>query len=220
MSGWDWGYAARIFPDLLRGLLVTIELTIAGSALALVIGLLFAIARRSKVAPIRLVVGFVVEFIRTTPLLVQLYFLYFVLPDFGILLSAVVTGIIGLGLHFGCYMSEVFRAGIASVPRSQWEAATSLHFSPFRTWYSVVLPQATRVVVPVLGNYVIAMFKDSALLATISVLELMARAQLIGAATYAYFVPLTMVGLMYFAVSFAASIGVRSVERRLTIAKR
>jgi polar amino acid transport system permease protein len=184
------------------------------------IGLLFAASRRSSFAPLRLGVGLVVEFIRTTPLLVQLYFLYFVLPNFGIVLSAIMTGVIGLGLHFGAFISEVFRAGIAAVPRSQWEAATALHFSRFRTWRSVVLPQALRVVAPVLGNYIIAMFKDSALLATISVVELMARAQLIGAATYAYFVPFTIVGVMYFAVSFVASFGVRTVERRMAVASR
>ena len=220
MTGWDWSYALDILPELLRALVVTVEATVGGTTVAVIIGVMLAIGRRSPIAIVRLSIGFVVEFIRSTPLLVQLFFLFFVLPTYGLTLSPMATGILGLGLHFGAYMSEVFRAGIEAVPRSQWEAARALHLSRFRTWYSVVLPQALRVVTPVLGNYAISMFKDSALLSTISVLELMGRAQIIASQTYLYFVPLTLVGLLYFGVSYAASIGVRALERHLATATR
>ena len=125
-SVWDWDFAFEVLPDILNGLLVTIQATGLGSVLAYVLGLVFALLRRS---PIRLVSGttwLFMELVRSTPLLVQLFFLFYVLPLVGITLSPMVTGVIGLGLHYATYTAEVYRAGIEAVPKGQWEAAIAL----------------------------------------------------------------------------------------------
>jgi len=150
-------------------------------------------------------------------LLIQLYFLYFGLPAFGVSASPLLTGILGLGLHYSTYCSEVYRAGIEGVPRGQWEAARALGFRRLDTWRRVVLPQAIPPIVPALGNYLISMFKDSPLLAAITVTELLQTAKIIGAERFRYLEPLTLVGLLFLAVSLVASRGVRWLELRLVV---
>jgi polar amino acid transport system permease protein len=152
--------------------------------------------------------------VRATPLLVQLFFLYFGLPVFGISLSALLTGIIGIGLNYSAYTAEVYRAGIEGVPRGQWEAARALNFSHGQTWVRIILPQAVRKVIPALGNYLIAMFKDTPLLASISVLEMLEQAQIVGSENFRYLEPMTEVGLLFILVSYPASLLVRRLEVR------
>jgi polar amino acid transport system permease protein len=207
-------FARDILPDLLRGLVVTVKATLVGSVVALVLGLILAILRRSGSPPVRWATIAFIEFVRSTPLLVQLYFLFFVLPAWGVLLSGFQAGVIGLGVHYATYTSEVYRAGIEGVPRGQWEAATALDLPPSRVWRSVILPQAIPRVLPALGNYVIAMFKETPLLSTITVAEMMFVARDIGQRTFLYNVPITMVGLLFLAVSLPASYTVRRLERR------
>jgi polar amino acid transport system permease protein len=211
---WDWAYTWDILPDLLRGLVVTVQATLVGSVVAMVLGLVFALLRRSRLAVVRVVTGGFVEFVRSTPLLVQLYFLFFVLPSFGITLSGFMAGVIGLGVHYATYTSEVYRAGIEGVPRGQWEAATALNLPTSRVWRSVILPQAIPRVLPALGNYVIAMFKETPLLSAITVLEMLAVAKALGGQTFRYLEPLTLVGLLFLLVSLPASLTVRRLERR------
>ena len=163
MSAWDWDFAADIMPVLLDGLRITLIATLLGSLVAFALGLLLAVLQRGP-APVRVVVRGLVEFIRSTPLLVQLFFLFYVLPQFGITLGALTAGVIALGLHYATYTSEVYRAGIDAVPRGQWEAATALSLPRSRVWTGVILPQAIPRVVPALGNYVISMFKETPLL--------------------------------------------------------
>ncbi|MEX1021820.1 MAG: ectoine/hydroxyectoine ABC transporter permease subunit EhuD [Dehalococcoidia bacterium] len=202
-------------PLLWKGLQVTLRATFMGIALAAVLGLGLAILRRSESRFISWPTAWFVEFVRSTPLLVQLYVLYFTLPGFGIRLDAFTTGFIGLGVHYAAYMSEVYRAGIESVPRGQWEASTALNLSPVSTWGRVVLPQAVPVVIPALGNYLISMFKDAPLLTAITVVELLGEARAIGSRTFNYTEPITMVGLIFLAISIPASIFVRQLEVRL-----
>ena len=211
---WDWDYARDILPDLLRGLVVTVQATLVGSVVAMILGLVLALLRRSGLAVVRVVTGAFVEFIRSTPLLVQLYFLFFVLPSLGITLSGFLAGVVGLGVHYATYTSEVYRAGIEGVPKGQWEAATALNLPTSRVWRSVVLPQAIPRVLPALGNYVIAMFKETPLLSAITVLEMLAAAKDLGGETFRYLEPLTMVGLLFLLVSLPASLSVRRLERR------
>ena len=211
---WDWSYTLDILPDLLRGLVVTVQATLVGSVVAMVLGLVFALLRRSRLAVVRVVTGGFVEFVRSTPLLVQLYFLFFVLPSLGITLSGFQAGVIGLGVHYATYTSEVYRAGIEGVPRGQWEAATALNLPTSRVWRSVILPQAIPRVLPALGNYVIAMFKETPLLSAITVLEMLAVAKDLGGQTFRYLEPLTLVGLLFLLVSLPASLTVRRLERR------
>jgi polar amino acid transport system permease protein len=207
-------FARDILPDLLRGLVVTVKATLVGSALALTLGLALAILRRSGSPPVRWVTVAFIEFVRSTPLLVQLYFLFFVLPAWGVLLSGFQAGVLGLGVHYATYTSEVYRAGIEGVPRGQWEAATALNLPASRVWRSVILPQAIPRVLPALGNYVISMFKETPLLSTITVMEMMFVARDIGQRTFLYNVPITLVGLLFLAVSLPASYTVRRLERR------
>jgi polar amino acid transport system permease protein len=126
-----------------------------------------------------------------------------------------VTGVLALGVHYSAYTSEVYRAGIDSVPRGQWEAAAALNLPRARTFFRVILPQALPPVVPALGNYVVAMFKDTPLLSTITVLELLFTAKNLGAETFRYLEPFTLVGLLFLIVSLAAAGGIRMLERRM-----
>jgi polar amino acid transport system permease protein len=211
---WDWDFTFRILPDLLRAFLVTVQATILGMSLALVLGLLWAILRRARYRIISLSAFWAVEFIRSTPLLVQIYFLFFVFPDFGIRLSPLTTGIVALGLHYSAYTAEVYRAGIEGVPKGQWEAAVALNMRPWYMWRAVILPQAIPPVIPALGNYLVAMFKDTPMLAAITVLELLQTAKLIGAETFRYLEPLTLVGLLFLAISLLSSRFIRKLEAR------
>lgn len=214
MPVWDWGYAFQVLPQLLRALLVTLEITVLGSVVALALGLVIAVVRRAKVPVLDQVLWAVVEFIRSTPLLVEVFFLYFALPRFGITLSALTVGVIGLGVHYATYTSEVYRAGIDAVPRGQWEAATALSLSPGRTWTGVILPQAIPRVLPALGNYVISMFKEVPLLLAISVIEVVNKAKELGSATFRFTEPYTIAGLLFLVLSYPASILIRRLERR------
>ncbi|WP_445185345.1 ectoine/hydroxyectoine ABC transporter permease subunit EhuD [Pseudonocardia sp. Cha107L01] len=214
MPVWDWGYAFQVLPQLLRALLVTLQITVLGSVVALVLGLVIAVVRRAKVPVLDQVLWAVVEFIRSTPLLVQVFFLYFALPRFGVTFSALTVGVIGLGVHYATYTSEVYRAGIDAVPRGQWEAATALSLSPGRTWTGVILPQAIPRVLPALGNYVISMFKEVPLLLAISVIEVVNKAKELGSATFRFTEPYTIAGLLFLVLSYPASILIRRLERR------
>lgn len=209
---WDWSLAFDILPLLARASLVTLQATILGFALAATLGLAFAIAR--MYGPVWLsapVAGFV-EFIRSTPLLIQIFFIYFVFPEFGVVLNALTAGILALGVHYATYCSEVYRAGLANVPRGQWEASIALNLSPFHTFRDIIIPQAIPPVVPALGNYFIALFKDTPLLSAIAVLELMQTAKIIGSETFRYTEPITIVGAIFLIFSLVAAGLVRLLE--------
>ena len=212
---WDWEYTWDILPDLLGGLVVTIQATFLGIIIAMALGLVFALLRRSELKVISWPTAWVIEFIRSTPLLVQLYMLFYVLPHYGLTIDAFTTGAIGLGVHYATYTSEVYRSGIEGVPRGQWEASTALNLSSVTTWSRVVLPQAIPVVIPALGNYLIAMFKEVPLLATITVLDVLGEGRAACTRTFQCVEPYTMVGVLFLAVSIPSSILVRQLEVRL-----
>lgn len=211
---WDWGNAATAFPLLLHGLVVTLEATVLGSALAFALGLVLTLLRLSRVPVLAQVTWAFVEFVRDTPLLVQLYFVYFVFPiAFDIKMSSLATGVVTLGVHYAAYTSDTYRAGIQAVPRGQWEAATALSLPRYRVWLGVVLPQAIRRSLPALGNYLISMFKDTPLLLTVGVLEMVGEAQQTGSLTYSYVEPYTIAGFLFLVLSYPSSILVRRLER-------
>ncbi len=210
----DWSFAVSILPNLIQALWVTLQATFVGMSLALLLGLVWAILRRSKNSLLSKTSTLIIEFIRSTPLLVQIYFLFYVAPNFGITLSPFFTGILALGLHYSAYTSEVYRAGIEGIPKGQWEAALAINLGSFRTWKAIILPQAIPPVIPALGNYLIAMFKDTPLLAAITVMELLQTAKLIGAETFRYLEPLTLVGLLFLVVSLISSRFIQKLERR------
>lgn len=216
---WDPDYATYVFPALLKGLGVTVEVTLIGSAIALALGLIVAILRSLRIPGLSQLLWFYVEFIRGTPVLVQAYFAFFVLPKAGVQLDPLVTGIIVMGINYSAYMAEVYRAGIESVPVGQWEAVRALSLPTGRAWRRIIIPQAVRPMVPALGNYVIQMFKDSAILSAITVAELMSRALQAGSTYYRYTEPLTIAGILFLAVSYISSLGVQRLEKRLVINK-
>ena len=211
----DWSFALEILPTLGSALVITIQATVLGMLVAVTLGLALALLRRSRLAVLSLPTAFVIEFVRSTPLLVQMYFLFYVLPLTGVQMSPLATGIVALGLHYATYCAEVYRAGIEAVPRGQLEAARALNMSPWRTAVGVVLPQAIPPVVPALGNYLVAMFKDTPLLSAITVVELLQQSKMIGSTTFRYTEPLTLVGVLFLALSLVAAWGVRGLEARL-----
>jgi polar amino acid transport system permease protein len=212
--GWNWQFFADVFPIILQGLVVTLQLTVLGSIVAFSGGLVLAVLLRGP-RPIALVVRGFIEFVRSTPLLVQIFFLFYVLPDIGILIPAFWTGVIALGLHYATYTADVYRAGIDAVPPGQWEAATALSLPPSRVWTGVVLPQAIPRVLPALGNYVISMFKETPLLIAIGILDIVGQAREEGGRFFSYDEPYTIAGLLFLALSYPASLLVRRLERRV-----
>ncbi|MCS5573827.1 MAG: ectoine/hydroxyectoine ABC transporter permease subunit EhuD [Pseudomonadales bacterium] len=210
---WDWEFTRNeVLPRLIQVVPITIQATFLGFGIAVVLGLVLAIGRLSKNVWISKPVTEVIEFVRGTPLLVQIFFLFFILPDYGIVLPAFLTGVLALGLHYSTYCSEVYRAGLENIPRGQWEAAIALNLGPLRTFKDIIVPQAIPPIVPALGNYLIAMFKDTPLLSFIAVVEIMQEAKIIGSEWYVFREPITIVGLFFLLMSLVAAIGVRRLE--------
>jgi len=211
---WDWAFVAEILPTLIEGVKITILATVLGYALAVVLGLGLALLRRTRHRWLARITGFVIEFIRGTPLLVQLYFLFYIMPDLGLTLSPLTAGVIGLGLHYATYTAEVYRAGIDNTPRGQWEAAKACNLTMGQSWRHVILPQAIPPMIPALANYLIAMFKETPLLSAITVLELMNQARSVANFNYRYLEPMTLVGAFFLVISLIAVAGLRFLERR------
>jgi polar amino acid transport system permease protein len=211
---WDWQFVWQIMPTLLEGFKITIIATLLGSAVAAALGLALAVVRLSGIPVVSRIVVLVSEFIRGTPLLVQLYFIFYVLPDIGIRLPPLVAGVIGMGLHYATYTAEVYRAGIENVPRGQWEAAKAANLTTRQTWIHVILPQAVPPMIPALANYFIAMFKETPLLSAITVLELMNQAKSIANSNYRYIEPMTLVGIFFLVISLISVVGLRWLEER------
>jgi His/Glu/Gln/Arg/opine family amino acid ABC transporter permease subunit len=196
----------------LQGLGITVSLTVTVILLAGVLAIPIALARMSPLRVLRWPADLYVEFIRATPLILQLIYIYYVLPAAGIRLSPYAAAIIGLTLNYSAYMSEVYRSGIMAVPRSQSEAARSLGLRPTVTFFRIIFPQAFRIVLPALGNYLIALFKDTALASVVTVQELMFSGQIIAARNYQYFTVYTVTAILYFAVGYPSALLVRRVE--------
>ncbi len=213
---WDWAFAKSLIPDLLNALSVTAMATILGFALALAVGLFLALGRRSRLRAVRWPVGLFIEFVRSTPLLVQLYFLYYALPSMGVVASPNQALIFGLGVHYGTYCSEAYRAGINSVAKGQWEAATALNLGSTTKWSRVILPQAIPNVLPALGNFLVAAFKDAPLGFAIQVTGLMAFATSVGSGAFRPVEAYLMIGAGFLAVSLPAAWLVRRLERRIS----
>ena len=219
MNFFDWQFAREILPRLLDASLTTIGIALAGFAIAVVLGLFLAIGRRSRLRWLSWPITGLIEFIRSTPLLIQVYFLFYVFPNYGLNLSAMQAGIIGIALHYACYTAEVYRAGLDAVPRSQWEAVTALNMRPWTPYRDVILPQALRPVLPALGNYLISILKDTPVLSAITVVEIMQRAKNIGSESFRYLEPITMVGLFFLILSLGLAWCVRRLENRMELAR-
>ena len=216
---WRWDFAIEILPNMLWATLNTILAAGIGYAIAAIVGLLFLLGQRTPIKIVNIINREIVEFIRSTPLLIQLFFVYFVLPQFGITLSAWVCGMITIGLHFGTYLSEVYRGALEGVPRTQWEACRALNFSTFYTYRKIVLPQAFPIAIPGMGDYLVGIFKDTPLLSTIGVAELFHAATAVGGYHYRYLEPYTIVGIIFLTLSIPAAIWIRKIEKNVNLAQ-
>jgi polar amino acid transport system permease protein len=211
---WDWAFTFEILPTLAKAAVISIEATLLGFVLAATLGLVLALTRIA-VPWTAWPISVLVELIRSTPLLIQIFFLYFVFPSFGVTLDAFTAGVLALGIHYAAYCSEVYRAGFDNIPRGQWEASIALNLSPWTTFRDIIIPQAIPPIVPALGNYLVALFKETPLLSAIAVLELMQTAKIIGSETFRYTEPITMVGLFFLAMSLVSAAFIRAAERLL-----
>jgi polar amino acid transport system permease protein len=216
---WKWDFVYQILPKMLLATLNTIMAAGIGYAIAVVVGMLFLVGQRTPYKFINIIVREIVEFIRSTPLLIQLFFVYFVGPQFGIVLSAWVSAMITIGLHFGTYLSEVYRGALEGVPKSQWEACRALNFSTIYTYKRIIFPQAFPIAIPGMGNYLVGIFKDTPLLSTIGVAELFHAATAVGGYHYRYLEPYTMVGIIFLILSIPAAMGIRKLERTVNKAQ-
>jgi His/Glu/Gln/Arg/opine family amino acid ABC transporter permease subunit len=205
--------AVENLGPLLAGLLITIELTFVVIVLSLGFALLVALGGMSRWLLLRWIIKAYIELMRGTPLLLQLIYIYYVLPEIGIRLNAFTAGVLALTLNYSAYISEVYRGGIQSIARGQHDAAAALGMTNSLAMRRIILPQAIRVVLPTLGNYFIGLFKDTALCSAVSIQELVFTAQVHAALTFQYFTLYTVVAFMYFAVSFPAARLVGYLER-------
>ncbi|WP_211461119.1 amino acid ABC transporter permease [Collimonas silvisoli] len=207
-------------PILLRGAVVTVEVTFYSLILSTVIGLILALMKVSQLGPVSWFAASVINIIRGLPIIVQLFYIYFVLPELGIQLTAFQAGVIGLGIAYSVYQAENFRAGIEAVDPGQIEAAQSIGMRMPMIMRRVVLPQAFRIALPPYGNTLVMMLKDSSLVSTITVLEMTRAGQMIASSTFQNMTVYTMVALMYLLLSLPLVVLTRRLEARFGQGKR
>lgn len=202
---------------------MTIKLTLCAVAIGISIGFIMGMGRIAKHALFRWPCNVYVEIVRGTPMLLQLYILYFGLPQLISMFMGMqlkpdpfIVGMFGLGLNSAAYVAEIVRAGIQSIDKGQMEAARSLGLNHAQAMLSIILPQAFRVVLPPLGNEFIVLLKDSSLVSTFGYMELMRTAQILGTQHYSFFEPLMGAGAVYLVITFTISRLVNKLERRLT----
>lgn len=212
MFDWRWEFVWEILPRLVVATGNTLLAAGFGYAIAVVLGLIFALAQRTPYRPLTFVVREAVEFIRSTPLVLQIFFIFYVGPQFGIRLSPWTSGMIAIGLHYAAYLSEVYRGGIDSVPKGQWEACRSLSMSTRDTYFRIIIPQALPPALAGMGNYLVGIFKDTPMLSVIGVAELMHTANAIGSEHYRFLEPYTLVGLIFLAISLPSAGLIRAFE--------
>lgn len=216
----SWEDLKVFLPPLLSGAKVTILLTVLVMALALAWGLLLALARLSRFRVLRILARFYVEVIRGTPLLLQLFYAYYVLPFVGIKLDPFSAGTIGLTVNYSAYLSEVYRAGIQAVDKGQIEAGLSLGMSRSLLMRRIILPQAIRIVLPPIGNYFISLFKDTSLVSIITLKDLMFTGEVLAASTFKNFEIFTLIALIYLAICYPGALGVTWMEQHLRMGQR
>ena len=213
---WRWDFTIDVvIPRLWEAAGVTVYATVVSFLLALVGGLILMLLKTSRNRIVSFVVTEFIELIRATPLLVQIFFLFFLLPEVGITLPPLTSGIIAIALYNSTLCAEVYRAGLQAVPRGQWEAATALNLSTYRTFRRIIIPQSLPPIVPALGNYLIAIFKETPLLSFVAVGEIMHASKLIGSEYYRFTEAVTIAGIFFLVMSLVSAQLVRLVETAL-----
>jgi polar amino acid transport system permease protein len=206
--------SAEFLPILLIGVKLTILVTVGSLAVSTVLGMIWALMRVSGIRALSAISRTIVNVIRGIPIIVQLFYIYFVLPDFGITLTALQAAIIGLGIAYSAYQAENFRAGIEAIDHGQVEAAQSIGMGWVLMMRRVILPQAVRIVLPPYGNTMIMMLKDSSQASTITVAELALQGKLIASATFQNSTVFTLVALLYLTMSIPLILLVGWLEKR------
>ena len=206
--------ATEFLPILLQGVWLTILVTLGSLILSTILGLLWALLRVSGVRALSGVSAGLINVIRGIPIIVLLFYLYFVMPDFGVTLTALQAAILGLGIAYSAYQAENFRAGIEAIDKGQIEAAQTIGMGWWLTMRRVVLPQAVRIVLPPYGNIMIMLLKDSSQASTITVAELALQGKLIASSTFKNTSVFTLVALMYLTMSIPLILLVRHLEKR------
>jgi len=211
--------AREFVPILLQGVWLTIVVTFASLVLSTLLGMVWALMRVCRVRALQQLAKGIVNAIRGVPIIVQLFYIYFVMPELGVTLTALQASIIGLGIAYSAYQAENFRAGIEAIDKGQVEASESLGMSWGLMMRRVVLPQAVKIILPPYGNIMIMMLKDSSQASTITVAELTLKGQLIAASTFKYTSVLTMVAVLYLVMSVPLILFVGWLERRMQRAR-
>ncbi len=213
----DFTPVFQAFPFLLQGLLITLEVSALAAVLAMGLGLLGGIAKLSSIWPVRAAAVAYIEFIRGTPVLVQLFLIYFGLPAFGIQLDSFWAAVIALGINSGAYVSEIVRGSIQTIDRGQWEASFSIGMTRTKALRWIVLPQAFVIALPPLGNELATLIKTSSLASAIALVELTQTGQQIRSVTYASFETFIVVALMYLTLTYSTSLALGWIERRVRV---
>ncbi|MHB1407438.1 MAG: ectoine/hydroxyectoine ABC transporter permease subunit EhuC [Desulfitobacteriaceae bacterium] len=208
-----------ILPGLLRGLGITLELTLVSAVFAFIISFIIGFGRISKHLTLRILAAAYTEFFRGTSLLVQLFWAYFVLPLFNINLPSVETGILVLSLHFGAYGSEVVRSSMQAIPKGQTEAGIVLNMKPGQITRRIILPQAFMIMIPTFGNNLIELLKATAMVSLITIKDMMFQGMMIQNTTLRTTETFGMVLLIYFGIAYPLTLGVRWFERRMTVGR-
>ena len=207
--------AREFFPILLQGVGLTVLVTLGSLVLSTILGMIWTLMRVSGFRLASLFSAGLINLIRGIPIIVLLFYLYFVMPDFGITLTALQAAILGLGIAYSAYQAENFRAGIEAIDKGQIEASESLGMGWALMMRRVVLPQAVKIILPPYGNIMIMMLKDSSQASTITVAELTMKGQLIASSTFKYTSVLTMVAVLYLVMSVPLILFVGWLERRM-----
>jgi len=208
-------FAPHYLPRLLKGAVVTLELSFTSMPLGVLVGLICAIAVQTKNRAALWIVRTYVEICRGVPLLVILYFTYFLLPDVGISMPAFWAAVLGLTFNLGAYLSEVFRASIAAVDPGQYQAGMALGMKRWTIYWKIILPQAMAIAIPTVGGYFISLLKDCSLVSVVSVEELLRQGKYIISENFRSVPTFLLIGIIYFIMSFGAAHVIRWLERRL-----
>ncbi|MGM8365400.1 ectoine/hydroxyectoine ABC transporter permease subunit EhuD [Virgibacillus sp. W0181] len=215
---WKWDVFLDALPLVSQGIWITLSLTVVCYIFALVFGFLWVFLRRIPIKWINWIVTWTMEFIRSTPPLVQLFFLYYgwpMVPVVGVTLDPFTCAVLGLGIHTSTYIGEVYRSGIESVDKGQWEASIALNFTTWQKWRKIILPQAVPPTIPMLGNYLIILFKEVPLASTVGVLGILSLANSYGAQHFRYIEALTIVALLFLVLSYPSALLVNKLEVKM-----
>ena len=212
MFDWKWDFFWEVLPRLLSATVNTLIAAGVGYVIALVLGLILTLAQRTTFNILSMIVREFVVFIRSTPLILQIFFIFYVGPQFGIKMSPWTAGMVAIGLHYAAYLSEVYRGALDSVPKGQWEACSALSMKTRDTYFRISIPQALPAALAGMGNYLVGIFKDTPMLSVIGVAELMHTANAIGSENYRFLEPLTMVGVIFLLISIPAAGFIRVFE--------